>query len=226
MKKHHLLLPYVLAALLVSGCAESRFYSQTPVGEIKGHPHLIWSRPDQFRFNQPGPGEGEKFAFVTHDCWRIEPRPMSTDGASIPRWLWWDKEMSPWRYAPAAVIHDWLFDVHHRLVRNPNFLEESHFSREDIERYKRMTYEEAADIYAEAMKTLMERKKLWYEPRKFTLWAQHAATSSPIARELWNKQPGTEDFRHALKAARRRESQWPEKPSEKPNPTETTGQTR
>lgn len=181
---------------------------------MEGLPHMAWTRPDQFHFIQPT--SGPKFAYVTHDGWRIEPRTMSTDGASIPRWLWWDAELSPWRYAPAAIVHDWLFEVHHRLVRNGGHLDPAHYSPQDVAHFQKMTVQEAADIYAEAMKTLMESHKASFAPQPFILWAQHAATESSIAQQLWNKQPGTEEFRQALAKARRREAQWPRKPPSPP----------
>jgi hypothetical protein len=42
----------------------------------------------------------------------IQPGRMYTDGGSIPRVFWSVKGFSPWGYAPAYVLHDWLFHQH------------------------------------------------------------------------------------------------------------------
>jgi hypothetical protein len=42
----------------------------------------------------------------------IQPGRMYTDGGSIPRVFWSVRGFSPWGYAPAYVLHDWLFHQH------------------------------------------------------------------------------------------------------------------
>jgi hypothetical protein len=43
---------------------------------------------------------------------QIKPGRMYTDGGSIPRIFWAFRGFSPWGYAPAYVVHDWLFHQH------------------------------------------------------------------------------------------------------------------
>lgn len=50
--------------------------------------------------------------FRTRDGREIAPGPMYTDGGSIPRLFWSFRGFSPWGYAPAYVMHDWLFHQH------------------------------------------------------------------------------------------------------------------
>lgn len=41
--------------------------------------------------------------------WIIVPDGVVTDGASVPRWLWWALPATG-RYLRAAVLHDWLYE--------------------------------------------------------------------------------------------------------------------
>jgi Protein of unknown function (DUF1353) len=43
----------------------------------------------------------------------IKPEAMYTDGGSIPRILWSVHGLSAWEYAPAYILHDWLFQRHY-----------------------------------------------------------------------------------------------------------------
>ena len=47
--------------------------------------------------------------FRGSDGREIRPGRMFTDGGSIPRLFWSVRGFSPWGYAPAYVMHDWLF---------------------------------------------------------------------------------------------------------------------
>jgi hypothetical protein len=50
--------------------------------------------------------------FHGSDGRQINPGRMYTDGGSIPRVFWAFPGFSPWGYAPAYVVHDWLFHQH------------------------------------------------------------------------------------------------------------------
>jgi len=63
----------------------------------------------------------EHFRFIRGTGEAIEPGMMFTDGGSIPRALWVFKDLSPWAYAPAFLIHDWLFDSHHAGATDKSF---------------------------------------------------------------------------------------------------------
>jgi hypothetical protein len=90
---------------------------------------------------------------------------MYTDGGSIPRPLWAFRGYSPWGYAPAFIVHDWLFEMKHCHLPGS----------------EKLTAEDAATIMSEIMKTMMEQSI----PDKFTLYAMYEAVRSPIAIKVW-----------------------------------------
>lgn len=46
--------------------------------------------------------------------WTIRPQPFLTDGASVPRAFWCLSGFGPFDFTKSAIIHDWLFEAHHR----------------------------------------------------------------------------------------------------------------
>ena len=93
---------------------------------------------------------------------------MITDGGSIPRALWFVKDLSPWAYAPAFLIHDWLFDLHHCNQTGK-------------------TFDEVRDIMMEGVRTLMESGVC--ERNRLTFDLIYAGIDSFVARQVWEK-PG------------------------------------
>jgi hypothetical protein len=94
---------------------------------------------------------------------------MLTDGGSIPRPLWVVRNYSPWGYAPAFIIHDWLFAVKH--CEYPGF--------------ENLTLDGAALIMSEVMKTMMLDPKKGHVD-KLTLYAMYEAVRSPFAQVVWD----------------------------------------
>ncbi|MEL6132653.1 MAG: hypothetical protein AAFR59_04730 [Bacteroidota bacterium] len=126
---------------------------------------LKWIRPDWFEFI---PVKEAPFAFVRHTGERIVPGRMYTDGGSIPRPFWVSENLSPWTYGPAFLIHDWEFDVHHCKWSDKRF-------------------EEVRDTMMEAIRTLIEME---LSPMSEIVFRGiYMGIDSPIARELWNKNP-------------------------------------
>lgn len=125
---------------------------------------LRWTRPDWFEFI---PKAGDAFRFVRSNGQSVEPRRMFTDGGSIPRILWVRKNLSPWGFAPAFLLHDWEFDLHH-------------CNRTD------KSFEDVRDTMMEGIKTLMETGLC---PRdKVTFNVIYAGIDSSVARDIWNRQ--------------------------------------
>lgn len=60
------------------------------------------------------PDPWNPFTFTTNSGVVIKPEDMLTDGASIPRFLWGVPGMAPWDWPDAVIIHDWLYETHHR----------------------------------------------------------------------------------------------------------------
>jgi hypothetical protein len=126
----------LLAALGLGGCA-SVHYARTDQGELRGDLLVKWVEPDLFVFV---PVATNPLTFVRADKTAIVPGPMYTDGGSIPRPLWALPAYSPWGYAPAFVVHDWLFDRKHC----------------DDPTYASYTVTDAAWVMSEVMKTMIE----------------------------------------------------------------------
>ncbi len=104
----------LLVAILLTSCGSQYFYNQVNGdGQIIGRPNIQWTGPNRFIYYQ---SSNQKFAFRRRNGEIITPRTIETDGGSIPRVLWNRKGYSPWTYAPAYLIHDWLYEAHRRKV--------------------------------------------------------------------------------------------------------------
>ena len=209
-------------AFAISSCSTHATFRKAPLsGHFEGDPHLVWIAPNTFLFYQP-PGQ-EPFSFTTHKASehvdpsapgrgryqfpdrKIVPGMMITTGASVPRNLWRIQGMAPWDYAQAAIIHDWIFEAHHRHLAG----------EKGYEKYADIGLGDAADIFTECIRKNMylggrrtafikSQERLhpgdpaWQGVREvfpdnkespFELWAYHYAVSpdciAPNARKLW-----------------------------------------
>lgn len=154
--------------LLCTGCAHLHYRHVEP-GRFHGNLIIRWVAPDRFEFIQD---PDQPFCFERSDGSLIVPRSMYTDGGSTPRILWSIPEFSPWGYAPAFVIHDWLFLAH--FCNDPI---DGHYS-----------LEESAWIMSEGMKTLMLTHTN-LPVRKDAMYSMYNAVRSPIARTRWEHTP-------------------------------------
>jgi hypothetical protein len=155
----------IFVVLLLNGCT-SLFYEETKPGELRGKLIVQWIEHDEFIFE---PDRENPLTFTRHDQTMITPQRFYTDGGSIPRPLWAFRSYSPWGYAPAFIMHDWLFDMHQcQLPGHENY-----------------DAEEAAWIMAEVMKTMMEENEV-LQSDKLVVYTMFEAVRSPIARKLWD----------------------------------------
>ncbi|WP_449301626.1 DUF1353 domain-containing protein [Pseudoxanthomonas mexicana] len=155
----------VLLIAMTGGCTTvGATYDQLPPGELKGKLLVRWIEPDTFLFI---PDNEDPLVFTRSNGDRVMPGRMLTDGGSIPRPLWILRSYSPWGYAPAFVVHDWLFEMKH--CRLPG--------------HEQYTHRIAADVMGEVMKTMMISGKVAVD--KPTLWSMHAAVSSGISGDIW-----------------------------------------
>lgn len=157
-----------------TGFASDAFYSKVQNGRFSGRLSVTWDGMDEFVFL---PDPASPLTFVRHDGAEIIPRKMYTDGGSIPRLLRGAKKYSSWGYAPAFIVHDWLFTA--KKCKHST----------DVD----WQFPETAWVMAEAIKTLMEVgyinfkgevKKI--EKSEDTLFLMFLAVSSPIAKRLWD----------------------------------------
>ncbi len=151
-------------ALSIAGCAEIA-YRQTDIGDFQGKLDVRWVEPDRFVYV---PNETDPLRFKTASGQLITPRVMYTDGGSIPRLFWGIPGYSPWGYAPAYIVHDWLFEAHHCQYPDVAWV----------------SFDDSARLLAEGVKTLMETE---VAPRDETVfYSIYAAVRTPIAERLWN----------------------------------------
>ena len=92
------------------------------IGTFENEVTLVPIAPNLTWFEQ-AEEENDRFGFITQTpChgvdapWKIVPEDMFFDGASIPRFLWEVDSLGPFDFTLAAVIHDWVFEAHHRAV--------------------------------------------------------------------------------------------------------------
>ena len=168
---------FALTALNLGSCAATRFYATVDGrGVIHGRPSIDWVKPDKFVYDR---GKNPAFFFRRPNGEIIRPGDIETDGGSIPRLLWFQDGYSPWTFAPAYLIHDWMYEAHRR--RMP-----AGVSPDGRPLY--YTREQADWIMAEVIKTQMERP-LEFETRKSPgqlrkiYWAV-----SKFGDEAWNGQ--------------------------------------
>jgi hypothetical protein len=79
------------------------------VDALRGMLLIQWHDEKRFVYV---PDNDKPLVFKMNDGREIRPGRMYTDGGSIPRVFWGFKGFSPWGYAPAYVLHDWLYHQH------------------------------------------------------------------------------------------------------------------
>jgi hypothetical protein len=105
-----------------------------------------------------------------------------TDGASVPRNLWYVSGFAPFDFTRAAVIHDWLYEAHHRYnmavdalaaARKRHDVDAINRNQADFEMYKsyaKLTQDDAADIFVECIKiSMVQSRDIWKPLTDFRL---------------------------------------------------------
>ncbi len=158
-------LALVTVSLALAGCASQPYRDAAPA-KLTGALEVRWVKNDYFLFL---PNKDEPFTLLRKDGTKIQPGPMYTDGGSIPRFLWGVEGYSPWGYAPAYIVHDWLFEAKHCGYEPDN----------------KYDFEESVQVMAESLKAVMEAAP---EVRNYFVFdTVVAAVGSSIARRLWEK---------------------------------------
>jgi hypothetical protein len=139
-------------------------YAKTKVGKLDGILRVEWIGENNFVYV---PDEKSPLTFVSSDGRHIVPKKMYTDGGSIPPVFWGFPGLSPWGYAPGYMVHDWLFEMH----------------RCQYPGYEEISFGDSARILSEAIKTLMEGKKIARNEDAF--FAISEAVSSRLAQDRW-----------------------------------------
>jgi hypothetical protein len=179
MKARGFLFIMVLVRLAVlfecaSLCSCSTYDKTPPGGKFSGEARMVPITPNNFFFYRPQDQDDVLFSFTPSPHGRfvgrfegnkITPDAMLTTGASVPRQLWGYSGLSPFDYTRAALIHDWLFEAHHRYEIGKWLSQygEDHARKLKGERlmreyaqYQSVTQDEASDIYAECIRSIMD----------------------------------------------------------------------
>jgi hypothetical protein len=174
-----------LSALVAASCAGvDPDYASLKAGRFQGSLVVVWigegggSGDGRFLYV---PDPDDPLTFRRSDATAagavIRPGIMYTDGGSIPKIAQAFRGFSPWGYAPAYMIHDWLFVARHCLKDgSPD------------QRYRPLaavTFPDSAKIIGEAIRTLVETRRVSRDDTAAGLIT--AAVGTEIARRLWDE---------------------------------------
>jgi hypothetical protein len=175
----------VLLAFLTLGSCAGVPYDDLPVGRFSGSLLVMWVGEGD------GAGAG-RFVFVPSpdapltftrgggpQVPVITPGMMYTDGGSIPRVAQVFKGFGPWGYAPAYMVHDWLF-VARNCLRDGKGTE-AHKALEAI------GFPDSAAILGEAIRTLVDSGRV--ERNDLAGSVITGTVGGPISRAIWDR-PG------------------------------------
>ncbi|MBZ9657285.1 hypothetical protein [Phyllobacterium lublinensis] len=169
--------------MALSACA-SVDYSKLPPGTFSGSLFVMWvdeggsSGDGNFLFV---PDPEDPLIFRRSDPQSagavIRPGLMYTDGGSIPKIAQVFKGLSPWGYAPAYMIHDWIFTARHCIVDGE--------SNARFDQVRDVTFKDSAEILGEAIQGLIADERV--QPNDLAGNAITTAVDSAIARRLWDE---------------------------------------
>ncbi len=154
----------LLPMLLIGAPAQADTYENLKAGKLSGKVIVQWLEPDLFLFL---PDDKSPLKFTRSTGEEIKPGRMLTDGGSIPRPMRAFRNYSAWGYAPAFIVHDWLFFI--KRCKQDN--------------YRDYTLESAASVLGEIIKTMMVSGSV--EKDETTVNVMVAAVSSRFARQYW-----------------------------------------
>lgn len=173
----------ILSFLVLPCCVTSSLPDAQP-GEFDGNVFVMWvgeggSSGDGHFLFVPDPKRPLTFKrpHGSDPGATIRPQMMYTDGGSIPRAAQMFKGLSPWGYAPAYMIHDWLFVARHCLVDG-----------DPDPRYASMSgvgFADSRAILEEAIQSLVKERRV--AENDVAAAAISAGVSSSVARQLWEE---------------------------------------
>lgn len=172
-----------LFAAMAVGCS-SIDYQKLSTGELSGSLFVMWvgegnsSGDGNFLF-VPDPRDPLLFhrADPSSPGSTIQPGLMYTDGGSIPKIGQVFKGLSPWGYAPAYMIHDWVFTAHHCIVDGN--------TEKRFDQVRGIEFNDSAAILGEAIKALIKARQV--APDDVAPSAITTAVGSVIAKNLWDE---------------------------------------
>jgi len=176
----------LVSALLMGLTSCATFtYEGTPYGDLKGQLMVIWVGADKFVYwpytQDPLTFTPARSSGLPVDS--IRPGLMYTDGGSIPRPLRASESFSPWGYAPAYMVHDWLFAAHHCIVQGRPDAGDLR-DRIEYDKVRAFSFDNSISALAGVMRTLMQNGRVSSDPSAFN--AISFGVETAIARRLWD----------------------------------------
>lgn len=170
-----------MTCALLTACGQVD-YNAAPEGTFTGALLVMWvgegtqSGDGRFVF-VPSPNTPLTFTRNNPDAsvTTIRPEMMYTDGGSIPRAATLFNGFSPWGYAPAYMVHDWIFVARHCLTDGTPTKAER--------QVEGMSFIESAEIIAEAIKTLIASERV--QPNDVAPRVISGTVAGPISYDRW-----------------------------------------
>lgn len=171
------------ATLAIAGCGHVD-YARTKPGTFAGSLFVMWigeggSSGDGLFLFVPDPNNPLTFTWTNRQglTRQVRPEMMYTDGGSIPRIAQVFRGFAPWGYAPAYVIHDWLYVARHcNLDGTPTPTGAA---------LAGIGFAESSEIMAAAMITLRDTGRVKRDDLVMETIAD--AVAGPIARGHWDR---------------------------------------
>ncbi|MEI8717355.1 hypothetical protein [Mesorhizobium sp. ISC11] len=184
-----------LFAAMVAGCS-SVDYQKLVTGQLSGSLFVMWvgegnnSGDGNFLFV---PDPRDPLIFHRSDKGSpgstIQPGLMYTDGGSIPKIAQVFKGLSPWGYAPAYMVHDWVFIAHHCIVDGS--------TEYRFDQVRGVEFDDSAAILGEAIKALIKARQV--APDDVAPGAITAAVASVVAKNLWDEKGACQSLQVSAK---------------------------
>lgn len=161
-------------------------YRDAPPGKFSGDLFVMWVGEGQFLF-VPNRNNPLTFTWTDEQGRRqsIQPEMMYTDGGSIPRIGQLFNGFGPWGYAPAYMIHDWLFTARHCNVDGTPTPAEA--------RVAGIGFQQSAVLLASSIQALVDSGRV----KRNDLAGQTiaSAVAGPIARARWDEKGACAELR-------------------------------
>lgn len=186
MQKRFQQLLLSITLLGLASCGSIDFDGLPDQGRFEGSVLVVWvgenetGRGDGKFIYVPFPGRELKFVRDVRGnsdatLETIVPGPIYTDGGSVPRVAQPFKGFSPWGYAPAYMIHDWLFVA--KKCNTDEMAKPGELPVAD------MPFEESAEIMGEAIKSLIRQEMVG--KNDVAPGVISSAVAGPISRSIW-----------------------------------------
>ncbi|SLN21733.1 hypothetical protein ROA7450_00789 [Roseovarius albus] len=190
-------IPFFLMAFLSANLSACGFvnYSDSKPGTLSGSIFVMWLEPGFDSNSGDGkflfvPAPNDPLVFVPAEPYgavtRITPQMMYTDGGSIPRIAQAFRGFNPWGYAPAYMLHDWIF-----VVKNCAGLTDypPGWDPQEIRAISAMEFRQSATLMGDVIRTMEDSAQVGSS--EIAPAAITSAVSGSISRAKWKEDPAS-----------------------------------